>query len=100
VLEPGGMKTDWAGASMTIPPISDPYRQTVGQLAEMLRTYSGQEPSEPTKVVAPELTLAERDDAPLRMLIGPDAVEYAAKAAEVLAAPDQQWRDFSVSTTA
>jgi NAD(P)-dependent dehydrogenase (short-subunit alcohol dehydrogenase family) len=35
-LEPGGMRTDWAGSSMTIPPISEPYQQTIGQFA-MLR---------------------------------------------------------------
>ena len=26
ILEPGGMRTDWAGSSMTIPPASAPYR--------------------------------------------------------------------------
>ena len=26
VLEPGGMETDWAGSSMQVPPISEPYR--------------------------------------------------------------------------
>ena len=34
ILEPGGMRTDWAGASMTIPLISAPYRQTVGASAD------------------------------------------------------------------
>ncbi len=36
VIEPGGMRTDWAGSSMTIPPISEPYQQTVGAFAKML----------------------------------------------------------------
>ncbi|HEX5118808.1 MAG TPA: SDR family NAD(P)-dependent oxidoreductase [Pseudonocardiaceae bacterium] len=31
VLEPGGMRTDWAGSSMAIPPISPPYDATVGR---------------------------------------------------------------------
>ena len=31
VLEPGGIETDWAGSSMQVPPISEPYRQTVGR---------------------------------------------------------------------
>ena len=29
-LEPGGMQTDWAGSSMRVPPISEPYQPTVG----------------------------------------------------------------------
>ena len=36
VLEPGGMRTDWAGSSMTIPRPSAPYRPTIGAFALML----------------------------------------------------------------
>jgi NAD(P)-dependent dehydrogenase (short-subunit alcohol dehydrogenase family) len=100
VLEPGGMKTDWAGSSMTIPPISEPYQQTVGKFAEMLRSHSGQEPSEPAKVADLVLKLVDRPDAPVRLLVGPDAVEYASKAADALAQSDRQWRDLSLSTAA
>jgi NAD(P)-dependent dehydrogenase (short-subunit alcohol dehydrogenase family) len=100
VLEPGGMKTDWAGASMDIPPISPPYQQTVGAFAQMLRSASGKEPSDPRKVAQIVLHLAGRDDAPLRLLLGTDAVEYAGKSAEVLAASDRQWRDLSASASA
>ena len=35
VLEPGGMRTDWAGSSMRVPPVSEPYRPTVGASAAM-----------------------------------------------------------------
>jgi len=35
VLEPGGMQTDWAGSSMSVPPISEPYQPTVGASAAM-----------------------------------------------------------------
>ena len=35
VLEPGGMQTDWAGSSMRIPPVSEPYQATVGAAARM-----------------------------------------------------------------
>lgn len=36
VLEPGGMRTDWAGSSMTIHPTSPAYEPTVGAVAGML----------------------------------------------------------------
>ena len=98
VLEPGGIKTDWAGSSMTIPPISKPYEQTVGQFAGFLRAYHGQEPSTPAKIAGVILSLAGREDAPVRLLLGPDAVEYAPKYAQALAESDEKWRDVSLST--
>ncbi len=50
VFEPGGMKTDWARSSMTIPPMNEPYRQTVGAFAKMILDYSGSEPKDPAEV--------------------------------------------------
>jgi NAD(P)-dependent dehydrogenase (short-subunit alcohol dehydrogenase family) len=97
VLEPGGMKTDWAGSSMTIPPVSAPYEQTVGGFAKMLRDHSGSEPTDPAKVAQVVLRLSDRDDAPVRLLLGTDAVQYAAAAAKALADSDQKWHDLSVS---
>lgn len=43
VLEPGGMRTDWAGSSMTIPLPSAPYQPTIGAFAELVRAASGRE---------------------------------------------------------
>jgi NAD(P)-dependent dehydrogenase (short-subunit alcohol dehydrogenase family) len=97
VLEPGGMKTDWAGSSMTIPPVSAPYEQTVGVFAKMLRDYSGSEPTDPAKVAQIVLQLANQDDVPLRLLLGTDAVQYAPTAAKALAESDAKWHELSVS---
>lgn len=98
VLEPGGMRTDWSGASMTIPPISEPYQQSVGALVELLNS-PGILPTGPARVAEIVLELALNKDAPLRLLIGSDAVQYAAKAAEDLAASDKKWHDLSVSAS-
>ncbi|PQE25988.1 hypothetical protein CJF30_00000745 [Rutstroemia sp. NJR-2017a BBW] len=83
VLEPGGIRTDWAGSSMNVPPVSEPYQQTVGA---------------PSKIANIIVKLTGEADPPLRLLLGPDAVEYAGKAAEALAASDKKWRDLSVSS--
>ncbi|KAF3157617.1 Oxidoreductase boa17 [Orbilia oligospora] len=90
VLEPGGIRTDWAGSSMNIPAISEPYQETVGAFAEFLRDFSGKEPSLPEKIARIIIGLSEADDVPLRLLIGTDAVEYAAKAAEKLSIEDKK----------
>lgn len=97
-LEPGGIRTDWAGSSMKVPPVSEPYRATVGAGAEMRRSESGKQPSLPDKIAKIVVDLANTDDAPVRLLIGPDAAKYGAMAAEALAASDQKWHDVSVSS--
>jgi NAD(P)-dependent dehydrogenase (short-subunit alcohol dehydrogenase family) len=99
VLEPGGMRTEWAGSSMTIPPISAPYQPTVGAFANMLRAYSGQEPTEPAQVAHAITQLANRPDAPVRLLLGVDAAQYAAQAAQAQAASDAQWHELSTSVS-
>ena len=79
-------------------PASQRFAQTVGQFAAFLRGAQGKEPSDPRKVAELISSLVGREDAPLRLLVGPDAVEYASKAAEALAESDKKWRDVSVST--
>ncbi|CAA2156294.1 putative oxidoreductase [Methylobacterium brachiatum] len=97
ILQPGGVRTDWAGSSMTIPAISEPYRQTVGPFAEMLRAGSGREPADPRKVARAIVDLSGRDDAPVELLIGEDAYAYAQRAADAVAASDRAWKDVTVS---
>ncbi|AOS63757.1 SDR family NAD(P)-dependent oxidoreductase [Actinoalloteichus hymeniacidonis] len=99
VLEPGGMRTDWAGSSMTIPPISEPYQQTVGAFAEMVRTAGGTEPTDPVKVAQLIRKVVELPEPPLRLLVGADAVQYAGQAARWLAESDEQWRHLSESVS-
>lgn len=85
---------------MTIPAVSAPYQPTVGAFAQFLRRYHGQEPSTPAKVAALILSLPGRDDAPLRLLVGPDAVDYAGRAAAALTESDERWLHLSLSTAA
>ncbi|KAH7015501.1 3-oxoacyl-reductase [Ilyonectria destructans] len=98
ILEPGGMKTDWAGSSMEIPAISEPYKPSVGAFAEMLRNMSGNEVSIPEKVAKIVVDLTKVADPPLRLLIGTDAVEYGGNAGKALAESDKKWHDVSISS--
>lgn len=94
VLEPGGMKTDWAGPSMVDGPISGPYQATVGafkafrEQPEIANNWA-----DPAKVSEAILLVSKADEPPLRLLLGPDTVEYAKMAGEQLAASDAKWRD-------
>lgn len=73
VLEPGGMRTDWAGSSVAVPPISEPYRPTVGAFADMLRNpdpeAAAANSADPARVARTVVDLAGRDDAPVRLLL-------------------------------
>jgi NAD(P)-dependent dehydrogenase (short-subunit alcohol dehydrogenase family) len=99
VLEPGGMRTDWAGSSMTIPVPSAPYQPTIGAFAELVRAASGHEATNTRRVAQVVRDLAGRDDAPTRILLGTDAVPLAQQAAQELAAGDEAWRDVSLSVS-
>jgi NAD(P)-dependent dehydrogenase (short-subunit alcohol dehydrogenase family) len=50
ILEPGGMRTDWGGASMATPPISDPYQATVGASARAMQGFERTANGDPAKV--------------------------------------------------
>src|ERR1700754_2577363 len=76
VLEPGGMRTDWAGSSMDIPAISAPYEPTVGAVAQRMSDFATNSASDPDKVAQVVLQVAALDDPPVRLLVGTDAYNY------------------------
>jgi NAD(P)-dependent dehydrogenase (short-subunit alcohol dehydrogenase family) len=99
VLEPGGMQTDWAGSSMRVPPVSEPYRATVGAMAAL--HHDGSSPpalGDPAKVAQVVLAVADMDEPPLRLILGSEAYAYAAAAAAARAQSDAAWRDLTIST--
>lgn len=98
VLEPGGIRTDWAGSSMTIARVSEPYQQTVGATAERLQKGLGKEPSLPHKIAKIIIDLSEKEDVPLRLLIGPDAAQYGDRLSHALAESDRKWHDLTMSS--
>jgi NAD(P)-dependent dehydrogenase (short-subunit alcohol dehydrogenase family) len=99
VLEPGGMRTDWAGSSMRVDPIRPEYEPTVGVMARM-HSADFTEASDPAKVARLVLDVVALPEPPLRLLVGPDAFAYATAAGRALLAEDEKWRDLSVSTAA
>jgi len=98
VLEPGGMRTDWAGSSMTIHPVPEAYDATVGAMARRFAASGATMAGDPAKVAQVVLAVADLDDPPLRLVLGSDAFKYATAAAEAQAASDARWHDLSVST--
>jgi NAD(P)-dependent dehydrogenase (short-subunit alcohol dehydrogenase family) len=98
IVEPGGFRTDFAGASMTIAPDNPVYAATVGKVARFQREYNGAQPGDPAKAAAAILRVTSADDAPLRLLLGSDAVRAADEAAKARSEVDSKWRQLSEST--
>jgi hypothetical protein len=91
------MQTDWAGASMSVPPISEPYRATVGAMAA-IHNADTLALGDPAKVACVVLKVAEMDEPPLRLILGSEAYAYATAAAREQAESDERWRELTVST--
>ncbi len=98
-IEPGGMRTNWgARANKDTPTLLADYEPSVGAVAKALKSLWGQETSDPVKVAQVILCLAASDRLPAHLLLGSDAVQYAAEAEAARAADAGRWRDVSVST--
>jgi NAD(P)-dependent dehydrogenase (short-subunit alcohol dehydrogenase family) len=99
VLEPGGMQTDWAGSSMQVPPISEPYQPTVGAMARLHHELGNAAAlGDPAKVAQVVLEVAGMAEPPLRLILGSEAYAYAMAAARARAESDAAWHHLTVST--
>jgi len=98
-LEPGGMRTNWgARANQSMPDLLPDYEPSVGAVAKALKSYWGQETSDPAKVAQVILHLAASDHLPAHLLLGSDAVRHAGQADATRAADSERWREVSAST--
>src|SRR5207248_1667361 len=80
-LEPGGMRTNWgARANKDTPALLADYEPSVGAVIAALKSYWGNEASDPVKVAQLVLRLAASERLPAHLLLGSDAVRYSAEA--------------------
>ena len=98
IVEPGGFRTDFAGASTEIREGRPEYDATVGKTARFQRDYNGKQPGDPAKAAAVLLRIAAMDAPPLRLPLGTDAADLAAKTDRERIEAGERWRDLSVST--
>jgi NAD(P)-dependent dehydrogenase (short-subunit alcohol dehydrogenase family) len=98
LIEPGGVRTDWAGASMHVADVRSVYQPTVGLTAEY--AASGTPRGDPFKTAQAILQITQVDDPPLRLLLGSEAFTIARAADEAKIASDERWKDLTLSTDA
>jgi NAD(P)-dependent dehydrogenase (short-subunit alcohol dehydrogenase family) len=97
IVEPGPFRTDWAGSSMRVHPVSPDYEQTVGRMNEFRRQTAAAWPGDPARAARILLDIVNHPDPPLRLLLGAAAVESAEKSSIARAAEAAAWADVSRS---
>ena len=98
IIEPGGFRTDFAGASTTIREGRPEYDATVGAAARFQRDFNGKQPGDPAKAAAVIIHVASLEEPPLRLLLGSDAAHRVEQNDLARIEEDRKWRPLSAST--
>lgn len=97
-IEPGGFKTDWAGASMTFAPYVEGYDNTVEATKEFLSSGKFLPLGDPRKAAKVIINLADHPEPPMHLVLGSEAIAILQKADLDRKAELEKWLDVSLST--
>jgi NAD(P)-dependent dehydrogenase (short-subunit alcohol dehydrogenase family) len=98
IIEPGGFRTDFAGASTELHEGRPEYASTVGASVSFQKSYNGNQPGDPRKAAAALLHVVSLPEPPLRLLLGRDSYAAAEKSGLEKLESDRTWKDLSTST--
>src|SRR6201995_2336260 len=98
IVEPGGFRTDFAGASPELREGRPEYDATVGKTARFQRDYNGKQPGDPARAAEALLKLASVKEPPLRIVLGIDAFNAAETNDLAKIELGKKWKDLSCST--
>jgi NAD(P)-dependent dehydrogenase (short-subunit alcohol dehydrogenase family) len=97
VVEPSGFKTDWAGSSMIVREVPEPYAATVGAMNTRMRQNPEGPAGDPVRAAEILVRVAKRRDIPYHLPLGVLAAEASTRLDEQLLGDDRRWRDVSRS---
>jgi NAD(P)-dependent dehydrogenase (short-subunit alcohol dehydrogenase family) len=98
IVEPGGFRTDWAGASMSYALPIEAYAPSVGVMRGHLERMDGHQPGDPRKGAAAILKIAEVAEPPLRLPLGNDAMAFLRHGYQTSAEELEHWSGITQST--
>ena len=98
LVEPGGFRTDFAGASTSLKEGRPEYDETVGKTARFQRDFNGKQPGDPKRAAAALLKIASEENPPFRLIIGSDAYNAIEKNDLAKMEAAKEWKELSIST--
>jgi NAD(P)-dependent dehydrogenase (short-subunit alcohol dehydrogenase family) len=98
IVEPGGFRTDWAGASMAFAKPMKAYAPVMDAIRGYRTQHSGHQPGDPRKASQVLLELVEMEQPPLRLPLGKDAIMFLRNSCQANSDQLQRWADISGST--
>ena len=97
IIEPGGFRTDWGGASMRAPAVGADYEQTVGANNRARESTVDRWRGDPVRAAKIIVDVVGLDEPPLRLLLGAGAVDSAAQSSRSRADEAERWAEVSRS---
>ncbi|NVH71806.1 SDR family NAD(P)-dependent oxidoreductase [Paraburkholderia sp. JPY432] len=99
LVEPGGFRTNFAGGSLKWSENELPdYSETVGQIRRYMSSYHGTQAGDPAKAAEAIVRAVSADAPPLRLPLGPDAVDVVRKKLASVQDNLETWLEVSSST--
>jgi len=97
-VEPGGFRTDWAGASMTYAPSVEGYEETVDKRVEYFKSGAFIPVGDPMKAARVMIDLVDHPEPPVHLVLGSEAAGILKSADEARKAEFEKWLPVTLST--
>lgn len=99
IVEPGPFRTEFAGRSMEFSEAIEDYRETpAGRLRAHFSQQHGRQPNDPRRLAEAVIRMVDEPDAPLRLPLGPEAVNRIRDKLHRQLADLEKWEKLSVDT--
>jgi len=97
-IEPGGFRTDWAGASMTYAPYIAGYESTIDKRIEFFQSGEFIPMGDPEKAARVMVDLVDHPHPPLHLVLGSEAIAILKQADTDRQSQMEEWLSVSLST--
>jgi len=97
-VEPGGFRTDWAGASMTYAAEIEGYEETVQQRSEFFKSGKFVPMGDPDKAAKVMVDLVDDTEPPVHLVLGSEAISILKDANNKRDDEMEKWLPVSLST--
>jgi NAD(P)-dependent dehydrogenase (short-subunit alcohol dehydrogenase family) len=98
IVEPGGFRTDWAGASMAFAKPMKAYAPVMDAIRGFTTQHTGHEQGDPRKAGQAIIRLTEMEQPPLRLPLGKDAIVFLRNSYKTSSDALERWADITGST--